>query len=73
MTVEQLQAKLPKDDFYYSSQLAEAFGVTRYTIQRAALKHGIGKIKPRENGARGVRLFTPQDIKRLCKVIHPLV
>lgn len=70
MNLEELRTKLKKNDFYLSGELAYAFGVSRVTIQRAAKKHGIGVLTRRHNGARGVRLYRDEDLKKLCKVIQ---
>lgn len=59
---------LPRKSYYLSEELAAAFNTSRTSIQRTAKKYAIGRISQCERGARGVRIFLPEDVMKLSKV-----
>lgn len=68
LTKEQLLERLPKKDFWLAQEIADAFEVTRRTIQYAASRHKIGnKVR---HGPRGTYVFQEDDLDRLCNHIY---
>ena len=68
MTKYELLKKLPYRDYWFVSDLAEAFGLSKRTIQYCAKRKKIGK-KVRQ-GPNGLYIFTLDDLDRLCENIH---
>ena len=69
LTKLELIEKLPLErNFWFAKEIAECFGVTTRTIQRAAVKYEIGK--KLRHGPRGIFVFQPQDLQALCNHIH---
>jgi DNA-binding GntR family transcriptional regulator len=68
LTVDQLLDKLPNKEFWFTSEIAEAFNVSRRTVQGAASVNQIG-MKVRQ-GPRGTYVFQKDDLESLCNHIH---
>jgi hypothetical protein len=69
MTPEQLKAKLPDTrDFWFTRDIAEAFGVCKRAVQYCAKRKGIGrKVK---QGQYGMYMFLEEHFPALCEHIH---
>ena len=69
MTREELVPQLPKNrPYWFTAELAEIFGVTKRTIQRAAVKNKFGR-KVR-HGPKGTFIFQECDLDAVCFHIH---
>jgi len=68
LTKDQLLEKLPARDYWLTTEIAAAFGVTIRTIQYAATRKNIGT-RVRQ-GPRGTFVFQEHDLENLCKHIH---
>lgn len=71
MELAEIKAKLRRSDFWLSEELAKAFGVSRWTIQRLSKQHDIGQMKLRSVGARGQRIYLEADLKKFCEKLTP--
>lgn len=68
MTKTELLSKLPQRDYWFVSDIANAMGLAKRTIQYCAKRKKIGK-KVRQ-GPSGLYIFTPEDLEALCANIH---
>lgn len=69
LTREELVTKLPNNkDFWFATELAEALGVTKRTVQRTAKRCNIGR-KVR-HGPYGTYIFQYCDLTAICTYIY---
>lgn len=68
MTKTELLIKLPKREFWFAREIAEAYGISSRAIQYAAKRNSIGR-KVRQ-GPRGTYVFEDKDLERLSEVIR---
>lgn len=60
--------KLPRRPYWFTSEIAIAFGVSKRAVQNLASKHGIGK-KVRQ-GPRGTWVYEIEDVEKLLVKCH---
>ncbi len=68
MTKAELLAKLPAREFWFTREIAEAYGITARAIQYAAKRNDIGR-KVRQ-GPKGTYVFQDADLDRLVTCVH---
>lgn len=66
-TLDTILPKLPKREYWFSEELAEAFGVSQYAIQRVRKLKGLGRRVSKMR--RGTFAYTLADVKILCSSI----
>lgn len=59
---------LPKREYWFSQEVAQAFGVSLFAIQRARKNYSLGKKITRMR--RGMFVYLPADVEALCKIIQ---
>ncbi len=68
MTPEELYLKLNRRrEFWFSWEIAQAFGVSRRTVQYCAKRKRLGRFVRK---ASGTLIFQKEDLPFLCQHIH---
>lgn len=65
---EEILLLLPKREYWFSQEVAKAFGVTLFAIQRARKNYSLGKKITWQR--RGMYVYLPKDVEALCKIIQ---
>jgi DNA-binding transcriptional MerR regulator len=68
MTKNELLERLPRKEFWFTREIAEAYGISTRAIQYAAKRNGIGR-KVRQ-GPKGTYVFQDEDLDRLVLKVH---
>jgi hypothetical protein len=68
MSKTELLEKLPAREYWFTKELAEAYGISTRAIQYAAKRNNIGR-KVRQ-GPKGTYVFQDEDLDRLVLVVH---
>ncbi len=68
MSKTELLIKLPKREFWFVREIAEAYGISTRAIQYAMKRNNIGR-KVRQ-GPRGTYILEDHDLDRLVSVVH---
>lgn len=64
----QILEKLPNRDFWFTAEIAAAFGVCKRAVQYTAKRKNIGK--KFTNSGNGIYVFAPEHLDALCEHIH---
>lgn len=55
-------------EYFFSQEVAQAFGVSLYAVQRARKNHKLGHKLP--TGRRGTFVYRLEDIEALCSILQ---
>lgn len=70
-TLEELLSRLPKREYWFAEEIANAFGIRRNGFLRCAKLHGIGKLFKGKGfqPQAGYYVFRLEDLKEFMKYI----